>query len=90
VQKIRRYPCNNKYQKTLEDVLYASTIEKENTKGYVYCISSDLDNMVGISQSEFSLQGGIIRTWEWKGGTLPFESGSDGGAPTIANKTLSP
>jgi hypothetical protein len=25
-----------------------------------------LDNMVGISQSEFSPQRGIIRTWEWK------------------------
>ena len=38
-----------------------------------------LDNMVGISQSEFSSEGGIQRTWEWKGGTLPFETG--GGAP---------
>jgi hypothetical protein len=28
-----------------------------------------LDNMVGIMQSEFSPGGGIIRTWEWKGGT---------------------
>jgi hypothetical protein len=39
-----------------------------------------LDNMVGISQSEFSPEGGIIRTWEWKGdGTVPFETG--GGTP---------
>jgi hypothetical protein len=42
-----------------------------------------LDNMVGISQSEFSREGGTIRTWEWKGGMLPFETG--GGAPTTGN-----
>jgi hypothetical protein len=35
-----------------------------------------LDNMVGIMQSEFSPGGGTIRTWEWKGGTLPFGSGN--------------
>jgi hypothetical protein len=35
-----------------------------------------LDNMVGINHSEFSPQRGIIRTWEWKGGTLPLESGA--------------
>ncbi len=45
-----------------------------------------LDNMVGISQSEFSTKGGIIRTWEWKGGTLPFET--DGSPPTMENQTL--
>jgi hypothetical protein len=33
-----------------------------------------LNDMVGISQSEFSPGGGIIRTWEWKGGMLPFET----------------
>jgi hypothetical protein len=33
-----------------------------------------LDNMVGISQSEFTPEGGTIRTWEWKGGTTPFEN----------------
>jgi hypothetical protein len=44
-----------------------------------------LDNMVGISQSEFSPEGGIIRTWEWKGGTLPFETG--GGAAAMGNQT---
>jgi hypothetical protein len=32
-----------------------------------------LNNMVGISQSEFSRQGGTIRTWEWKGGGTPQE-----------------
>jgi hypothetical protein len=45
-----------------------------------------LDNMVGISQSEFSPGRGTIRTWEWKGGTLPFETGG-GGAPTTGNQT---
>ena len=35
-----------------------------------------LNNMVGIMQSEFSSEGGTIRTWEWKGGTLPFETGN--------------
>jgi hypothetical protein len=49
-----------------------------------------LDNMVGISQSEFSPEGGTIRTWEWKGGTLPFESGGNDGVPTMANQTPSP
>jgi hypothetical protein len=43
-----------------------------------------LDNMVGISQSEFSPEGGTIRTWEWKGGgMLPFETGS--GTPAMGN-----
>jgi hypothetical protein len=45
-----------------------------------------LDNMVGISQSEFSSEGGTIRTWEWKGETLPLESG--GGAPTTGNQAM--
>src|SRR5919106_3674970 len=44
-----------------------------------------LDNMVGINDSEFSPGGGIIRVWEWKGGTLPFEI--DGGATTMENQT---
>ena len=35
-----------------------------------------LNNMVGISQSKFSPEGGTIRTWEWKGGTVPFETGN--------------
>ena len=35
-----------------------------------------LNNMVGISQSEFSPEGGTIRTWEWKGETVPFEIGN--------------
>jgi hypothetical protein len=44
-----------------------------------------LNNMVGIMQSEFSSEGGSIRTWEWKGGMLPFESGGDG-APTMGEQ----
>ena len=42
-----------------------------------------LDNMVGINDSEFFQGSGTIRVWEWKGGTLPFESG---GAPTMENQ----
>jgi hypothetical protein len=45
-----------------------------------------LDNMVGINQGEFSPESGTIRTWEWKGGTLPFETGGSG-APTTGNQT---
>jgi hypothetical protein len=45
-----------------------------------------LDNMVGINDSEFSPEGGIIRVWEWKGGTLPFERGG-GAPPTTGNQT---
>ena len=33
-----------------------------------------LDNMVGINDSAFSERSGAIRIWEWKGGTVPFES----------------
>ena len=44
-----------------------------------------LDNMTGIMQSKFSPAGGTIRTWEWKAGTLPFET--CGGAPTTGNQT---
>ena len=60
------------------DVVFFST----NSTGQL----AFLDNMVGIMQSEFSPGGGIIRTWEWKGGgTLPFEA--DGSAPTMENQT---
>lgn len=47
-----------------------------------------LDNMVGISQSEFSTEGGTIRTWEWKGGTVLFETSGRSGAPTTVNQTI--
>jgi hypothetical protein len=46
-----------------------------------------LNNMAGIMQSEFSSEGGTIRTWEWKGGTVPFEIGGGGGASTTGNQT---
>jgi hypothetical protein len=46
-----------------------------------------LDNMVGINQGELSPEGGKIRVWEWKGGTLPFETGAGGGAPSTGNQT---
>jgi hypothetical protein len=45
-----------------------------------------LDNMVGINQGELSPEGGKIRVWEWKGGTLPFETGGSG-APSTGNQT---
>jgi hypothetical protein len=46
-----------------------------------------LDNMIAIGQIEYSPAEGInrFREWEWKGGTLPFESG--GGASTTGNPT---
>jgi hypothetical protein len=45
-----------------------------------------LNNMVGINQAELSPEGGNIRVWEWKGETLPVESG--GGAPITGNQTI--
>src|SRR5215217_3318816 len=50
-----------------------------------------LDNMVAISQIEYSPEEGINRfgEWEWKGGTLPFETGA--AAPsTTGNQTTPP
>jgi hypothetical protein len=44
-----------------------------------------LDNMVGINDSEFSPEGGTIRVWEWKSGTLPLESGA--APPITGNQT---
>jgi ribosomal protein S8E len=46
-----------------------------------------LDNMVGINDSEFSPGSGTIRIWEWKGGTLPLESGA---APPTTGGTRLP
>ena len=45
-----------------------------------------LDNMVGINQAQLSPEGGNIRVWEWKGGTLPFETGA-AAPPTTGNQT---
>jgi hypothetical protein len=55
-----------------------------------------LDNMVAISQIEYSPEEGINRfgEWEWKGGTLPFETGGAAAAAappsTTGNQTTSP
>jgi hypothetical protein len=45
-----------------------------------------LDNMVAIGQTESSPEGARFREWEWKGGTIPFETGGSG-APTTGNQT---
>jgi hypothetical protein len=44
-----------------------------------------LDNMVAIAHVEFSPEGSTLKIWEWKGGTLPFDSGA--AAPTTGNQT---
>jgi hypothetical protein len=46
-----------------------------------------LDNMVAIGQVEYSPEEGISRfaEWEWKGGTLPFETGVNNTATTTNN-----
>jgi hypothetical protein len=53
-----------------------------------------LDNMVAISQIEYSPEEGINRfgEWEWKGGTLPFETGGAAAAApsTTGNQTTPP
>src|ERR671914_2194117 len=41
-----------------------------------------LDNIIGINDSEFSQGSGTIRVWEWKGGTVPFESGASAPPPS--------
>jgi hypothetical protein len=48
-----------------------------------------LDNMIAIYQVIASPAGTAIEMWEWKGADLPFETSSDGGVPTMGNKTLS-
>jgi hypothetical protein len=48
-----------------------------------------LDNMIAIYQVKASPEGTAIEMWEWKGADLTFETGSDGGAPAMANNTLS-
>jgi hypothetical protein len=49
-----------------------------------------LNNMVGINDSEFSQGSGTIRVWEWKGGTLPLETGGSGASTTGNQTTISP
>jgi hypothetical protein len=54
-----------------------------------------LDNMVAIGQVDYSPEEGISRfaEWEWKGGTLPFETGVNNTATTtnnVSNALLGP
>jgi hypothetical protein len=46
-----------------------------------------LDNMLAIAHVEFSPEGSTLKIWEWKGGTLPLESGA---APTTGGTRLPP
>lgn len=48
-----------------------------------------LDNMLAIAHVEFSPEGSTLKIWEWKGGTLPLETGG-GGAPTTGGTRLPP
>jgi hypothetical protein len=40
--------------------------------------------MLAIAHVEFSPEGSTLKIWEWKGGTLPFETDSP---PTTRNQT---
>ena len=40
--------------------------------------------MLAIAHVEFSPEGSTLKIWEWKGGTLPFETDSP---PTTGNQT---
>jgi hypothetical protein len=42
-----------------------------------------LDNMLAIAHVEFSPEGSTLKTWEWKGGTLPLETGGSGATPPV-------
>ena len=46
-----------------------------------------LDNMLAIAHVEFSPEGSTLKTWEWKGGTLPLETGGSGAPTTGGNPT---
>src|SRR5215213_8924130 len=46
-----------------------------------------LDNMLAIAHVEFSPEGSTLKTWEWKGGTLPLETGGAGAPTTTGNQT---
>jgi hypothetical protein len=48
-----------------------------------------LDNMLAIAHVEFSPEGSTLKIWEWKGGTLPLETGGSG-APTTGGTRLPP
>jgi hypothetical protein len=42
-----------------------------------------LDNMLAIAHVEFSPEGSTLKMWEWKGGTLPLETGGSGATPPV-------
>jgi hypothetical protein len=42
-----------------------------------------LDNMLAIAHVEFSPEGSTLKIWEWKGGTLPLETGGSGATPPV-------
>jgi hypothetical protein len=46
-----------------------------------------LDNMLAIYQHEMYPGVDTIREWEWKGGTLPLETGGAGAPTTMENQT---
>jgi hypothetical protein len=46
-----------------------------------------LDNMLAIAHVEFSPEGSTLKIWEWKGGTLPLETGGAGAPTTTGNQT---
>jgi hypothetical protein len=46
-----------------------------------------LDNMLAIAHVEFSPGGSTLKIWEWKGGTLPLETGGRGAPPATGNQT---
>jgi hypothetical protein len=46
-----------------------------------------LDNMLAIAHVEFSPEGSTLKIWEWKGGTLPLETGGSGAPTTGGNQT---
>jgi hypothetical protein len=47
-----------------------------------------LDNMLAIAHVEFSPEGSTLKIWEWKGGTLPLETGSAAPPTTRGNQTI--
>jgi hypothetical protein len=48
-----------------------------------------LDNMLAIAHVEFSPEGSTLKIWEWKGGTLPLETGGSGPPTTGESPTTS-
>src|SRR5688500_3876292 len=59
------------------------TFFKTNSTGQL----AFLDNMLAIAHVEFSPEGSTLKIWEWKGGTLPLETGGRGAPPATGNQT---